>query len=79
MLQGVRAVCIPYPDLVIAEATKATRAFAELAVEHGVTRLVLLTGRVEDEAQRAEREVQATGVDVTVVRCAWFMQIFSED
>ena len=55
------------------------RAFAELAIEQGVTRLVMLTGRGEDEAQRAEREVQATGADVTIVRGAWFMQIFSED
>ena len=39
----------------------------------------MLTGRGEDEAQRGEREVQATGADVTIVRCAWFMQIFSED
>ena len=79
VLQGVRAVYVPYPDVVIPGATKATRAFAELAIEHGVTRLVLLTGRGEHEAQRAEREVQATGADVTIVRCAWFMQIFSED
>ena len=79
VLQGVRAAYIPYPDLVLPEATEATRAFAELAVDLGVTRLVLLTGRGEDEAQRAEREARATGADVTVVRCAWFMQIFSED
>jgi uncharacterized protein YbjT (DUF2867 family) len=79
VLHGVRAAYIPYPDLVVPEATKVTRAFAELAIEHGVTRLVLLTGRGEDEAQRAEREVQATGPDVTIVRCAWFMQMFSED
>jgi uncharacterized protein YbjT (DUF2867 family) len=79
VLQGVRAAYIPYPDLVIPGATKAVRAFAELAIEQGVTRLVLLTGRGEDEARRAEREVQDTGADVTIVRCAWFMQIFSED
>ncbi len=79
VLQGVRAAYVPYPDLVIPGATKAVRAFAELAIEQGVTRLVLLTGRGEDEAQQAEREVQATGADVTIVRCAWFMQIFSED
>ena len=79
VLQGAGAVYIPYPDLVIPEATKATRAFAELAIEHGVTRLVMLTGQGEDEAQRGERELQATGADVTIVRCAWFMQIFSED
>ncbi len=79
VLQGARAAYIPYPDLVISEATEATRAFADLAIEQGVTRLVLLTGRGEDEAQRGEREVQATGADVTILRCAWFMQIFSED
>jgi uncharacterized protein YbjT (DUF2867 family) len=79
VLQGVRAAYIPYPDLVVPEATTTTRAFAELAVDHGVTRLVLLTGRGEHEAQRAEREVQGTGADLTVVRCSWFMQNFSED
>jgi len=79
VLQGVRAAYIPYPDLVVPEPTQAVRAFAELAIEHGVTRLVMLTGRGEDEAQRGERELQATGADVTIVRCAWFMQIFSED
>jgi uncharacterized protein YbjT (DUF2867 family) len=79
VLQGVGAAYIPYPDMVTSGPTKATRAFAELAIDHGVTRLVLLTGRGEDEAERAEREVQDTGADVTIVRCAWFMQIFSED
>jgi uncharacterized protein YbjT (DUF2867 family) len=79
VLQGVQAAYIPYPDMVTSGATKATRAFAEFAIEHGVTRLVLLTGRGEHDAQRAEREVQDTGADVTIVRCAWFMQIFSED
>jgi uncharacterized protein YbjT (DUF2867 family) len=79
VLQGVRAAYIPFPDLVISRATEATRAFADLAIEQGVTRLVMLTGRGEDEAQRGEREVQATGADVTILRCAWFMQIFSED
>ena len=78
VLQGARAAYIPYPDLVIPEATKATRAFAEVAIEQGVTRLVLLTGRGEEQAQRAEQEVQDTGAEVTVVRCAWFMQVFSE-
>ena len=80
VLRGARAAYIPYPDLVLpGAATEAARAFAELAIDHDVTRLVMLTGRGEDEAQRGEREVQATGADVTIVRCAWFMQIFSED
>ena len=80
VLRGTRAVYIPYPDLVLFDrATEATRAFAELAIEHGVDRLVMLTGRGEDEAQRAEQVLLNTSADVTIVRCAWFMQIFSED
>ena len=56
----------------------AVRSFADLAVQAGVRRLVLLSGRGEEEAQRAERVVQEAGVDRTIVRCAWFSQNFSE-
>ena len=79
-LQGAGAAYISYfPDLAVPGAPEAVRSFAEVALEHGVRRLVLLSGRGEEEAQRAERAVQETGADVTVVRCAWFMQNFSED
>ena len=53
-------------------------AFADLALEQGVRRLVLLSGRGEEEAERAERAVQESGADVTVVRCAWLMEKFNE-
>ncbi len=80
VLQGVGAAYISYyPDLAIPGATEAVRAFADLALEHGVGRLVLLSGRGEEVAQQTEREVQETGAEVTIVRCAWFMQNFSED
>jgi uncharacterized protein YbjT (DUF2867 family) len=79
-LDGVSAAYISYfPDLAIPGAPEAVLAFAELASERGVRRLVLLSGRGEEAAQRSERAVQETGADVTVVRCAWFMQNFSED
>jgi uncharacterized protein YbjT (DUF2867 family) len=79
-LNGVAAAYISYyPDIAMPGATKTVRAFADLAVERGVERLVLLSGRGEEAAQQAEREVQETGAEVTVVRCAWFMQNFSED
>jgi uncharacterized protein YbjT (DUF2867 family) len=79
-LQGTGAAYISYyPDIAMPGATKAIRAFAELAEEQGVGRLVLLSGRGEEAAQQAEREVQDTGAEVTIVRCAWFMQNFSED
>jgi uncharacterized protein YbjT (DUF2867 family) len=79
-VQDVRAAYISYfPDIAIPGALEAVRAFAELALDRGVRRLVLLSGRGEEQAQRSERAVQQTGADVTVVRCAWFMQNFSED
>ncbi len=79
-VQGARAAYVSFfPDISIPGAPDAVRAFAELALEHDARRLVLLSGRGEEEAQRAEREVQDTGADLTVVRCAWFMQNFSED
>jgi uncharacterized protein YbjT (DUF2867 family) len=46
-------------------------------VESGVQRLVLLSGRGEEEAARAERAVQDAGAEWTVVRCSWFSQNFS--
>lgn len=80
VVEGARAAYIAYhPDLAAPGAPEAVRAFADVAIDRGVQKLVLLSGRGEEEAQRAEREVLATGADVTVVRCAWFMQNFSED
>jgi uncharacterized protein YbjT (DUF2867 family) len=79
VLQGVGAAYISYyPDIAMPGAGKTVRALTELAVEQGVERLVLLTGRGEEAAQQAERDVQETFADVTILRCAWFMQNFSE-
>jgi uncharacterized protein YbjT (DUF2867 family) len=79
-LEGTAAVYLTYfPDLALPGAVETTRAFAQLAVERGVARLVLLSGRGEPEAERAERAVAETGAELTVVRATWFMQNFSED
>jgi uncharacterized protein YbjT (DUF2867 family) len=55
----------------------------ELAVESGVQRLVLLSGRGDEEAQSAEQAVREVGdeagVEWTIVRCAWFMQNVDEN
>jgi uncharacterized protein YbjT (DUF2867 family) len=67
-----------FPDLAIPGASEAVGAFADRALEQGVRQLVLLSGRGEVEAERAEQAVQVSGADVTVVRCAWFMQNFTE-
>ena len=77
---GVRAVYLTYyPDLAVPGAVEATRSFAELAIQRGVPRLVLLSGRGEPEAERAEQAVRDTGADLTILRSTWFMQNFSED
>ena len=79
VLDGVTAAYISYaPDLAIPGATDAIRAFVERAVERGVQRLVLLSGRGEEEAHLCERIVQSSGVEWTVVRASWFNQNFSE-
>ena len=79
VLDGVQAVYITYaPDLAIPGATDSIREFVEKAVEQGVERLVLLSGRGEEEAQLCERIVQESGVEWTIVRASWFNQNFSE-
>ena len=78
-LDGAGAAYVSYyPDIAIPGAVEAVAALAETALENGVKRLVLLSGRGEEEAQRAERAVRESGADWTIVRCSWFNQNFSE-
>ena len=78
-LSGTGAAYISYyPDLAVPGAPEAVQALADAALEHDVRRMVLLSGRGEAEAQRAEQVVLDSGADATVVRCAWFMQNLSE-
>jgi uncharacterized protein YbjT (DUF2867 family) len=78
-LAGVTTAYITYaPDLAIPGATAVIRAFVGLAVDKGVKRLVLLSGRGEEEAQACERIVQEAGIVWTIVRASWFDQNFSE-
>src|SRR5262245_220234 len=44
-----------YPDVAIPGAAQTVAAFAEVALELGARRLVLLSGRGEPEAQQAEQ------------------------
>ncbi|MFM9380368.1 NAD(P)H-binding protein [Pseudomonas sp. UV AK001] len=78
-LAGARAVYISYqPDLAMPGALETLQAFVSLAVEHHVKHVVLLSGRGEIEAQEAERIVQNSGIDWTILRASWFFQNFSE-
>jgi uncharacterized protein YbjT (DUF2867 family) len=84
-LQNVGSVYVTYyPDLAVPGSVEAVRSFAELAVKSRVGRLVLLSGRGEPEAERAELALQevvdaSAGAEWTILRSTWFMQNFSED
>lgn len=79
VLRGTsRAYISYYPDLAVPGAVETVGAFADQAVRSGVSRLVLLAGRGEAEAERAEEAVRASGADLTIVRATWFAQNFSE-
>ncbi len=79
-LDGIEAAYITYfPDLALPGAAETVKSFVHLAVERGVLRLVLLSGRGEAGAQKAERYLQESGAEWTVVRCAFFNQNFDEN
>tara|TARA_R110000787_G_scaffold117209_4_gene227886 strand:+ start:785 stop:1630 length:846 start_codon:yes stop_codon:yes gene_type:complete len=78
-LKSVTSVYITYaPDLAMPGAKDAIQAFVDLAKRRGVKRLVLLSGRGEEEAQACERIVVSAGLEWTIVRSSWFNQNFSE-
>jgi uncharacterized protein YbjT (DUF2867 family) len=78
-LRGVDAAYISFfPDLAVPGTGAVIQSFVDLAVESGVRRLVLLSGRGEDEAQRCEEIVRGAGVEWTILRASWFAQNFSE-
>lgn len=78
-LDGARAAYITFqPDLAVPGADAAIGRLASLARDAGLERLVLLSGRGEPGAERAEDALKAAGVPWTIVRASWFAQNFSE-
>ncbi|BCQ27736.1 NAD(P)H-binding protein (plasmid) [Caballeronia sp. NK8] len=78
-LAGVKRAYITYqPDLAIPGALDTVSAFFDAARASGIERIVLLSGRGEEEAQAAEEALQRSGAIWTILRCSWFMQNFSE-
>ncbi len=80
VLAGARSAYVTFqPDVAIPGALATVTAFFAAARDHGVRRLVLLSGRGEEEAVAAEEALKASGADWTVLSAAWFFQNFSED
>jgi len=78
-LEGTESAYVTfYPDLAIPTAEQTIRDFVALAKSVGLRHLVLLSGRGEQGAERAEAVLENSGLDWNVVRANWFMQNFSE-
>jgi uncharacterized protein YbjT (DUF2867 family) len=77
-LHGVGAAYVTHYLDAIPGSAATVGDFANLAVKNGVQRLVLLSGRGEDEALRGELAVRDSGADWTILRSTWFSQNFSE-
>ncbi|MEJ2859007.1 MULTISPECIES: NAD(P)H-binding protein [unclassified Saccharothrix] len=76
-LEGVSAVYLVPPANNL-DATEV-EAFVPAAVAAGVRRIVLLSARGIDPADRREAAVRESTVDWTILRPTWFQQNFSED
>lgn len=78
-LRGASALYLTYhPDLAMPGAAERVRELSDLATRSGVRQIVLLSGRGEHQVWPSERAVREAGGSFTILRCAWFMQNFSE-
>ncbi|UAM99056.1 NmrA family NAD(P)-binding protein [Polaribacter litorisediminis] len=73
-----RAYIVYYPDLAVPGARDAITALTEKALEAGLEKVVLLSGKGETEAEACEDIVANSGLNYTLVRASWFNQNFSE-
>jgi len=78
-IAGARAAYVTYqPDLAVPNAEADMKAFVQIAAEAGLDHIVLLSGRGEEGAERAEEILKNSGISWNVVRASWFAQNFSE-
>jgi len=78
-IEGTRAAYVTYqPDLAVPNAEPTIKEFVKVAADAGLEHIVLLSGRGEDGAQRAEGILKSSGLSWNIVRSSWFAQNFSE-
>lgn len=78
-LKGARAAYVTYqPDLAVPNAENDIQAFVDVAKSEGIEHIVLLSGRGEERAEKAEQILINSGLEWNVVRASWFAQNFSE-
>lgn len=78
-IAGTRVAYVTYqPDLAVPGAEATIKEFVHVAADAGVEHIVLLSGRGEAGAERAEQILMHSGMTWNVVRASWFAQNFSE-
>ncbi|TGG92911.1 NmrA family transcriptional regulator [Natronospirillum operosum] len=78
-LSGIEVAYISYyPDLAAPGSQEAIAELIRQAKTAGVRKLVLLSGRGEQNAERCEQLVRDSGLAFTLIRASWFYQNFSE-
>jgi len=73
-----RAYITYYPDLAVPGAKEAIQQLTGEVLRQGLEKLVLLSGKGEQEAEKCEEIVANSGLNYTLVRASWFNQNFSE-
>ncbi len=78
-IEGTDTAYVTYqPDLAVPGAASTIKAFVRVAAEAGMKHIVLLSGRGEKGAERAEDILKTSGLAWNIVRASWFCQNFSE-
>ena len=78
-MAGCRAAYVTYqPDLAVPNAEADIIKLVRMAADSGLEHIVLLSGRGEAGAERAEQVLQSSGLSWNIVRASWFAQNFSE-
>jgi uncharacterized protein YbjT (DUF2867 family) len=78
-IEGTTAAYVTFqPDLAVPGAASTIKEFVRIAAAAGLKHIVLLSGRGEEGAQRAEEILKASGLSWNIVRASWFCQNFSE-
>ncbi|RZS29531.1 uncharacterized protein YbjT (DUF2867 family) [Herbihabitans rhizosphaerae] len=79
VLSDVDRVYLTYhPDVAIPGTSQVIQAFSDAAAAAGVRRIVMLSGRGEEEARVCEDVVRSSGLEWTVLRSSWMNQNFDE-
>ena len=78
-IEGCRQAYVTFqPDLAVPGADTVIEEFVAVAQQLGLEHIVLLSGRGEEGAERAEQLIKHSGMSWNIVRASWFFQNFSE-